>query len=155
MGINQAIAPRLARAVAQNDRNDLRHTFVISCIVGGVLSLSALAVYLAFGDRLLAIFDPVYTSFYGVLVILCLGQVVFNISGPAAHLLSFAGKERLVLAVTTAAAVAGTIAVCVSTIYFGVYGTAIAVALTTVSWNLFFFCVAARYLWKSEEAIND
>lgn len=155
VGINQAIAPKLARAVAQNDRADLRHTFVVSCVIGGVISLIALGIYLAFGDRLLAIFDPVYASFYGVLVILCLGQVVFNVSGPAAHLLSFAGKERLVLAVTTAAAIVGIIAICASTIVFGVYGTAIAVALTTLSWNLFFFCVAARYLWKSEEAMND
>jgi len=155
VGINQAIAPKISTAVAQGNLSELRHTFAISCIVGGVISFSVFAAYAVLGDFLLGIFDPAYSNFHGVLLVLSLGHVVYNVSGPAALLLTFTGQERFVLAITTGAAILGTIAVCVCTVLFGVYGTAGAVAVTTLAWNLTFFYVAIRYLRNTRKFSND
>ncbi|MXO48590.1 hypothetical protein GRI69_10000 [Erythrobacter vulgaris] len=155
VGINQAIAPKISTAIAKENFSELRHTFAISCIVGGVMSFSVFAAYAVLGDFLLGIFDPAYSKFHGVLLVLSLGHVVYNVSGPAALLLAFTGQERFVLAITTGAAILGTIAVCICTVLYGVYGTAGAVAATTLAWNLTFFYVAIRYLRSTRKISNE
>ena len=152
VAINQAIAPVLSRASARGDIAELRKVFLLSCVVGGILSLSSFAVFAAFGDTILGLFDPAYESFYGILLILCLGQVVFNVTGPAGLMLSLVGKERYVLAVTTSTAIVGTITVSLCTVFFGVYGTAAASAFTTLTWNAIFFVTALRYFRTSARA---
>lgn len=144
IGINQAIAPKLSKAIAAGKVAEVRQTFLVACAIAAITSISVFAALTVFGGFFLAIFDPAYSAFYGVLLILCLSQVIYNCSGPAALLLNFSGHERFVLKVTSTSAIAGSIGIVIATVLYGVYGTATAVAVTTLIWNTIFLVVALR-----------
>ncbi|HEV7463992.1 MAG TPA: polysaccharide biosynthesis C-terminal domain-containing protein [Methyloceanibacter sp.] len=99
-----------------------------------IITFAALATVVLFGDRLLAIFGPEFTSAKLPLVILMACQFPHAMFGPSVSLLTVIGAQRqnAALAVATLAVLAISNAVLAP--LYGVLGAAIAVAIATLFW---------------------
>jgi len=94
-------------------------------------SLGCGALLLALGQPLLSLFGPEFVSGYGVMFILVVGYMMRAAMGPAEFLLNMAGQQSAAAAIFGATACLN-IALNVTLVpMFGLYGAAVATALST------------------------
>ncbi|MDG6078257.1 lipopolysaccharide biosynthesis protein [Erythrobacter litoralis] len=137
VAINTAMGPQISRAFAANDFDKAKRVFGTASIVAGGTSAAFMIVLLFFGADLLALFDPAYSNFAPVLLVLALGQALFNACGPLGVLLTLADRERQVLWSAIVATAATLIGVIVFTGRYGAMGAAVVMAVVTVALNLY------------------
>jgi len=134
--VNTPIGPLAARLWAAGDRESLQRAITSSARVATLIALPVAAVFIVFGEGVLAVFGPAYQAAYWVLAILSIGQLVNAAMGPVGMLLIMTGHHRTavkgmavgiaVTALTSLALIPG----------FGAEGAAVAAALGTVTWNV-------------------
>ena len=92
--VNAAFAPLFARLLHLGDETRLRDTYGAATTWITRLSLPAFVALLAFPADLLHLFGPGFSTAMNVTIILCVGQIVNALTGPAGTLLNMSGRVR-------------------------------------------------------------
>jgi O-antigen/teichoic acid export membrane protein len=86
-------APLMSAAYHAGRIEELQRMCRILGLAIAVVTLVGLCLMALIGDRLLAIFDPAFSSSYPVLIILALGFTIDALAGPSAYLMQMTSLE--------------------------------------------------------------
>ncbi|MBK5198905.1 MAG: oligosaccharide flippase family protein [Methyloceanibacter sp.] len=131
---HQVVVPDLADARARKEPHAIHEALLKAVAFPLIITFAALATVVLFGDRLLAIFGPEFTSAKLPLVILMACQFARAVFGPSVSLLTVIGAQRQNALLAVAALVVLAIGNIVLAPLYGVVGAAIAVAIATLFW---------------------
>jgi O-antigen/teichoic acid export membrane protein len=131
---HQVVVPDLADARARKDPGSIREVVLRALAFPLAITVAALVVVALWGETLLAIFGPEFTSAKLPLLILMACQFARAVFGPSVPLLTVIGAQRqnAVLAIAAIVVLAASNLVLVP--LYGVLGAAIAVAVATLFW---------------------
>lgn len=151
---HQVVVPDLADAHSRKDAASIGEVMRKALAFPLFATLAALAVVIVFGERILAIFGPEFSSASLPLVILMACQVFRAAFGPSVPLLTVVGaqRENAVLAVGGLAVLA--IANVVLVPLYGVLGAAIAVVVATLAGSIGAAIVLARVSGLRTDAVH-
>jgi len=139
-------APRFAALHAAHDSAGVARLAVRSTILSTLSTLPLLLIYVAFPERVLAVFGPQFVVGAPVLLVLTLGQFVNAATGPVGYLLNMSGLHRIQGHIGVAGAVI-TVGLCFALIpLWGPIGAAAANAIATATCNLWQVWVAKSRL---------
>ncbi len=145
--ITMATMPHFARIYAQGEMEKLQRLVTLSARVVLLLTLPIVILYVLFGDVvLLYVFGAEYISGWQPLVILSAGQLINALMGSVAALLTMTGHERDTVRGVAVAAIVNVILNFILIPLFGMYGAAVATALSFVVWNLILWSSVRRRL---------
>ena len=131
MTVMPAVAEDLHRGLISNAMARLRETNYL--IIG--VTLAATILIAAFGDRLLALFDPAFATAHGALTLLMGSQLILALAGPASQILSVLGRQRIVVSACPAALALLCAANAVLIPAYGLKGAAVAILLSIAAWS--------------------
>ena len=145
-GVNAALAPDIARLVAQGELAELQRIVTRSTRLVVAFSIPIAAVFVLFGAQFLGLFGPEYEAAAPVLAILSVAQLVNAASGSVGNLLTMSGHERdaargFVFAAVLNLALNGLLIPA-----YGIVGAAVASAISLISWNLILAALVYRRL---------
>ena len=126
---NMIVAPMIAQLHSQNRHGDLQR--MITMASRGVLAYS-LPVFLfifVWGEWVLGWFGDAFVSGYGILAVLCLGQMVISLTGPVGFLMSMTGYQRQAAWVIGATALLNIVLNALLISLMGMIGAAVATAI--------------------------
>jgi O-antigen/teichoic acid export membrane protein len=133
---HQVVVPDLADARARKDHGSMREVVLRALAFPLAITVAAMVVVALWGEQLLAIFGPEFTSAKLPLVILMGCQVARAVFGPSVPLLTVIGAQRQNAVLAVAALIVLGLANLVLAPLYGVLGAAIAVAIATLFWLL-------------------
>jgi O-antigen/teichoic acid export membrane protein len=156
---NQIIAnvanPQFASLFVENQIKRLQKLVNIGAKVSFIISFCALLFFLFFGKPFLSfIYGADFIASYQPLLILIVGQLVNSSTGPVADLLNMTGKEKFTLRGTAISSFTNIILNFLLTPRMGLFGAAIATAVSLIIFNLFLFLVARKRLNITSFIIN-
>ena len=134
--LHQTILPAMAedlhRARISSAMARLREANYLS--VG--VALAATLLVAAFGDRLLAVFDPAFATAHDALILMMGSQLILALAGPASQILSILGRQRIVVSACPAALAM----LCAANAWlipsYGLRGAAAAILLCISVWSV-------------------
>jgi O-antigen/teichoic acid export membrane protein len=131
---HQIVVPDLADARARKDKGSIGDTVLRAFAFPLAITAAAMAVVALWGEDLLAIFGPEFTSAKTALLMLMACQLARALFGPSTLLLTVIGAQRHNAALAVAALIVLIGANLVLAPLYGVLGAAIAVAIATLVW---------------------
>jgi O-antigen/teichoic acid export membrane protein len=141
------VAPSIAELHAHGRIRELKSMLRSAAGVASLPAIVALvAVVVAGGVILRVVFGPGYEAGYSVVVILGVGQLIFNWCGVCGTALIMTGHQNVALVATGATSAILVIAGPPLTARFGIQGLAFASALGLSVQNLTIWFLARRYL---------
>jgi O-antigen/teichoic acid export membrane protein len=142
--VQQIVLPETADAYARGDTRSVRAHIRRANLLSTSICVAAAALIVVAGRPILALFGDGFADGYACLAILALSQVIRAATGPAAHVLTFAGAERTTILVcaVSLAVLAGANATLAPA--FGLVGAATAVTVTTLLWSTWLAALARR-----------
>lgn len=133
--ITPIIAPSIARLFSQNEKVKLQQLVTKAAITNFIFSLFVTLLLVLLGNFPLKIFGNEFTAGYFAMLILCGGQLLTTLAGPAGNILLMTGYEKLAFY----AGLTGTIInIALNFLLipeYGINGAAIATAGSMVVWN--------------------
>jgi len=136
--VNMVVSPRFAALHHQGEKQKTEEVLAKSIKLLAAVSSAVFLTMVLFGDMVLGIFGDQYVQASTLLTILVCGQLVNAMTGPSGKLLMMSGFERDVRNSSLIVAAVGIILALVLTANYGVYGAAIATALTIATQNIAF-----------------
>ncbi len=136
MIVNLLIAPLISRFHTQNDYPRLERLLIKCARFTFALAFIPAVLLIIYGDHLLGIFGSEFPIAHSALALLVIGQLVNIACGSVGNVLVMTANERYVMVTQVLATILN---VCLSVYLIpkhGFIGTAIAVSLTTVLWNI-------------------
>ncbi|MEM7741132.1 MAG: lipopolysaccharide biosynthesis protein [Pseudomonadota bacterium] len=133
---NMIGAPMIAKAWAEDDKASIQR---ICALIALGLTLPTLAGWLLFameGAWIMALFDPSFSEYGGLLMILASGAVVNAFCGPTGVFMLMTGHERSHVLILATVNIVGLFCVAILSTYDGLSGAVVASALTIVVWNV-------------------
>ncbi|MFM2615322.1 oligosaccharide flippase family protein [Vibrio campbellii] len=92
------VAPKILGEIEKGNKNISKKLFLQSCLIGFILSLSLLIGVLTFyQEAIMYLLGEAYSGIGDVLVILCVGAVMYSIFGPVLGVANMLGLEKLSL----------------------------------------------------------
>ncbi|MGH6942833.1 MAG: lipopolysaccharide biosynthesis protein [Geminicoccaceae bacterium] len=144
---NAVLAPVIAELHSRNEKDRLQKVIRAAATLGALPSLLVVALFLAFGDRLLgALFTEAYGAGYWVALVLALGQCVNVAFGPSALVLIMTGHQRDVVAASAVVAAAAALAFYLVAEPYGAVGVAVVAASSLALYNVLLSRIARRRL---------
>lgn len=141
------VAPSIAELHAHRRISELKSMVRAAATAASLPAIVALvAVAIAGGAILRLVFGPGYEAGYSVVVILGVGQLIFNWCGVCGTALTMTGHQNVALAATGATSAILVLAGPPLTARFGIHGLACASALGLAVQNLTIWILARRYL---------
>jgi O-antigen/teichoic acid export membrane protein len=131
---HQVVVPDLADARARKDPGSIREAVRRAFAFPLAITVAAMVVLALWGESLLAIFGPEFTSAKVPLLILMACQLARVLFGPSVLLLTVIGAQRQNAALAIAALIVLAVSNLVLAPLYGVLGAAIAVAIATLFW---------------------
>ena len=131
---HQVVVPDLSDARARKDPVAIRAALVKALAFPLAITFAATLFVALFGERLLALFGPEFTSAKLPLLILMGSQLARALFGPSVQLLTVVGAQKENAALAIAALVVLVVANVVLAPLYGVLGAALAVAIGTLFW---------------------
>jgi O-antigen/teichoic acid export membrane protein len=131
---HQVVVPDLSDARARKDPVAIRAALVKALAFPLAITFAATLFVALFGERLLALFGPEFTSAKLPLLILMGSQLARALFGPSVQLLTVVGAQKENAALAIAALVVLVLANVVLAPLYGVLGAALAVAIGTLFW---------------------
>jgi O-antigen/teichoic acid export membrane protein len=133
---HQVATPELAASHARREGAAGPRILAQANLLAVAVTFAAVVVCAGLGDRILAIFGPGYADAWPALAVVMASQFVRACFGPNVQLLTITGLQR-----PMAAVFALSVAVLAATSFllvpaYGIFGAAVAVALTTLFWAL-------------------
>jgi O-antigen/teichoic acid export membrane protein len=145
--VNSLLPPLVADMYARGQIERLER---VVKSVGGLASLPCMAVFvviLVAGRPLLGgLFGAHYQDAYPLLVILCVGQIAFIVTGAWQIVLPMTGHRHLALRVSMSAAAVHVAGSLIGGYFAGVLGVAIGASVGVLAGNLFGLYATRRYL---------
>jgi O-antigen/teichoic acid export membrane protein len=145
--VNTLLPPLVADMYARGQYKRMER---IVQAVGGLASLPCLAIFLvilAVGKPLLGgLFGAHYEDAYPLLVILCIGQIAFVVTGSWQIVLPMTGHRHQALRVSMSAAVVHVAATLAGAYFAGVLGVAIGASIGAVAGNIFGLLAVRRHI---------
>jgi O-antigen/teichoic acid export membrane protein len=148
---HQMVLPDLAEARQLRDSVKMTKALLRSTLLPVIVTMAALIGVVLWGDQLLRLFGPAYTSALWSLVILVGAQFIRALAGPASMLLTLHGAQRTSAAISFASAVVLLVASAVFTPHLGLLGTSLAVVFCIVAWT----GLSAFMLWRLTNLRTD
>lgn len=139
-------APLIARLFDENRRTEITRIMsgaTLAAFVGVLACVVALALV---GDIALMAFGPHFVRAHGVLMVLAFGMLVSVYFGVGSIALTMTGHQRAAMNIMITTSVLGFIAMVAATWMFGIWGTAIVVAITWVATKAWM----AAYIYAAE-----
>ena len=131
---HQVAVPDLADARARKDHSSIRDVVLRAFAFPLAITLAAMVIVALWGESLLAMFGPEFTSAKLPLVILMGCQLARAVFGPSVPLLTVIGAQKENAALAVAALIVLGLSNLVLAPLYGVLGAAIAVAIATLFW---------------------
>ena len=141
---HQVVVPDLADAHARKEHGAIRGILLKSLGFPMTVTIAALVLVALWGETLLSLFGPEFTSAKVPLLILLACQLIRAVFGPNVPLLTVIGAQRQNALVCMVALAVLAIANVLLVPVYGVLGAAYAVAIATVFWLVACSIVLAR-----------
>ena len=135
--VNLVVSPQFASLYHRGEIDKIREVLQKSLTLLGIVSLLVFATVLLFGDDLLRIFGSQYVEARVLLTILVCGQLFNAMTGPCGRLLMMSGYEKDIRNSSIVVAVLGLCLAFVLVRFYGIYGAALATAVTVATQNLY------------------
>ena len=136
--VNMVVSPKFASLYHQGEIKKTEEVLAKSLQLLAAVSGFIFWCMVLFGANVLEIFGSKYVEAGGLLTILVCGQLVNALTGPSGKLLMMSGFEKDVRNTSVVVAVLGVLLALLLTSSYGIYGAAIATALTISIQNLGF-----------------
>ncbi len=136
--VNMVVSPKFAALYHKGDIEQTEQVLAKALILMAAVSSVIFLIMIAFGSTVLGIFGERYIEAAGLLSILVCGQLVNALTGPCGKLLMMSGFEKDVRNSSIIVATIGIAFALYLTANYGVYGAAIATALTIATQNIAF-----------------
>lgn len=135
LAVGTFFSPNVAKLHAQRDVTGLQNLFSKATILSLLGTLFLGLPLLMLQEPLVQFFGPDFTITAPLARILILGQLLAAVTGPQQSLLTMTGHQWAATLFQIAGAVIIVIACMIGIAWFGVFGAAVATAITTVAWN--------------------
>lgn len=132
---HQMSLPDLAEAYHRKDSEKMTHALSASTLLPAAITLVTLAFVFFWGDRVLAVFGPDYTTAKWGLVILVAAQLLRAVAGPAPMLLTLNGAQKTNAAINVACCGVLLVANAALVPYLGLMGACLSVLLVVITWT--------------------
>ena len=136
--VNMVVSPKFAAHYHKGELKETEDVLAKSLKLLAVVSLLVFSTMVLFGDDVLGIFGQQYIEAGVLLSILVCGQLINAMTGPSGKLLMMSGFEKDVRSSSMIVAALGLALALYLTAKHGVYGAAIATALTISAQNIAF-----------------
>jgi len=138
---NAIAAPLLAETNSNTDKRDLSSVLAITAAISGTATLAATFFFYGFGKFGLGLFGAGFGGGYAALMILMLGQLINGLCGATGMVMSMKGRQNHAAAVFFVSACLNFILNYILIPRFGIEGAALATAVSTAVWNIWFVVV--------------
>ena len=139
--VNMVVSPKFAALHHQGETKKTEDVLAESLKLLGAVSLFVFLVMVVFGGDVLRVFGHQYVEAGGLLSILVCGQLVNALTGPIGKLLMMSGFEKDVRNSSMIVAALGLALAPFLIAQYGVFGAAIATALTISAQNIALACL--------------
>ncbi len=146
ISVNFALAPVAARLWAERDIARLQQVVTRSVRAALCFTVPVAAIVIIFGGKILSIFGPGFIQARPALTILVAGQLVNVTMGSVGLLLIMTGHEREVAIVTVVCASLNIGLNLIMIPLWGLVGSALAVTIGIIAWNLVLVVLVRRRL---------
>lgn len=134
--VSSILAPKIAKAYAENDNKNFKKIMKFTTRVNFYLSLSLILMIILFRDFLLGLFGEQFTDGGILLIILCLGQVVSSFSGPVGVVMQMIGQQKAFRNIVIIALIVNIILNINLIPVYGGTGAAISTSISLFIWNI-------------------
>ncbi|MBU1707882.1 flippase [bacterium] len=134
--VNAPLAPTIAELYAIRDMERLQRVVTKSARVIFLLSLPIALTLIIFGHWFLLLFGSEFVRGEPALILLCIAQFATAAAGPVTLLLTMTGYEREAARGVTISALLNILLNLLLTPTWGIEGTAVAFAISTITWNV-------------------
>ncbi len=135
--VNLVVSPKFAAYYHAGEIDKVEEVLQKSVKLLAIVSTAVFCVVIFFGDNLLGIFGPQYVEARVLLSILVCGQLVNALTGPSGRLLLMSGFEKDFRNTSLVVTAAGLALAYILARTYGVYGAAVATAVTIGAQNIF------------------
>lgn len=141
---NMIVAPLISELYHTHRLQDLLRMVRYVTRLITVFAILVALVFLFLGRPLLMIFGANYTAAYGPALILLSGQVVNAVTGPVGYLLVLTGQQYTALGIYALACLLNVVVNLVAIPRFGMYGAALATAISVALANVLMYIAAQK-----------
>ncbi len=152
---NMIAAPLIAENYAKGDLHKLQEVVTSSArlIFASTVAISLFLIIT--GNYLLEIFGAEFKTAYAPMIILVFGQIINALTGSVGYLMTMTGHQRQAAIILSIGALLNIILNYILIPRFGLYGAAIATAVTTALWNITMFFFVKKKLNISSSIIGN
>ena len=146
LAVNAIAAPLIASLYAQGDRPGLQQ--LVSTVARWMFypALATAIGLFSLAEPILQLFGPEFIAAKGALGTLILGQLVNVGAGSVAYLMTMTGHQDQSVLVMGASALVNVLLNLVGIQFFGIFGAALATAVSMAMWNIWLHVLVVRQL---------
>ena len=152
---NMIAAPLIAENYAKGDLHKLQEVVTSSArlIFASTVAISLFLIFT--GNYFLNFFGMEFKTAYVPMIILVFGQIINALTGSVGYLMTMTGHQRQAAIILSIGALLNIILNYILIPRFGLYGAAIATAVTTALWNITMFFFVKKKLNISSSIIGN
>lgn len=144
ISLNMLISPLISELFGKNKLKEIENIYSLSIRLLAFGNYMFVLIVIIFGHFILSFFGNEFEIGYGVLLIICLGQLVNAITGSSSQIITMMGKPKALTIFSLIALILSLIVMFIFTPLFGLYGVAIGTASSLMVYNV----LSARYITK-------
>ena len=134
--INSILAPKIAKSYAENQAVTYKKLIQFSTKINFFITFIVVGLIIILSPFLLGLFGDGFEAGVGVLIILCVGQLINSLSGSVGIVLQMIGEQKIHQYFIISALFINLILTLVLTPIYGGIGAAIATVSSMVFWNI-------------------
>lgn len=144
--INGIAAPLIATRYHEGDRVGLKSLIHNIGLFNFTMSVPIFLAIVTMPTFLLQLFGAEFGQAREVLLMLCVGQVLFALAGPVMYILTMTQHERAALHIMYVTAAINLVGNAILIPIFGLWGAALATTVTTILWNVLAVIYVNKYI---------
>jgi O-antigen/teichoic acid export membrane protein len=134
--ISSILAPKIAKAYAEDDTEGFNKIVKFSTKINFYLSVSLIAIIIIFRKFLLNLFGEQFVEGEMILFILCIGQVINAFTGPVGVIMQMIGQQKVFRNIVVIALILNIILTFNLIPIYGGIGAAISTSISLFVWNI-------------------
>lgn len=134
--INSILAPKIAKSYANNEAVVYKKLIQFSTKINFFITLAVVTLITIFSSFLLGLFGDGFQAGVGVLLILCVGQLINSLSGSVGVVMQMIGEQKMYQYFIVSALVINLILTLILTPIYGGIGAATATVISMIFWNI-------------------
>lgn len=136
MSVTLVVGPRIARAVAARDSQDLQGECNIAILMQGIPALASCLITIVLAPWLLSLFDPKFSEQASVLRVLAAGVLINALTGSTVLMLQLIGLHWRQVVLQGGSLLAALVFLPALANSFGLVGAAYAFVFSKLTWNV-------------------